>query len=771
MAWYYNVTYNSTPPTANDYHWFGLNTSNQEAAIIYLNGNQAVSHVRVYAAARSSAVLTRLAIWDASGNVIAQTASFSMGTGSDAVGGQSWQEVALTSPVYISGGNYFIGLYRNPSGSHLGGTHTSEDSYLKTNTNGFPSIASMSGYTAETNEGLMVGVYALLPPNDITNQAVSRNSDYSQTVSFTNNAAADRPYDGILLHRWDNVTNGWYYFTTLSGSATNYTDTTTIADRRYQYALRAYNTAGNANWAYTDLINTTPANPTNVVAASSGTSVVITWTDNSSNENHFYIQSSEYTGGAWQAWVNEVEVAAGTVSWTDTTPPNIVKYRVKALTDTYGSLSSVYAESNELTILQAPSAPTGMVPDNVYIDGADANIFMWTHNPLDGSAQTKYSIQYKVSGGSYPGTPQASEVASSVSSKTWAAATFTNGTTYKYQVKTWGAYSTGSAWSAEKTFYAAAKPVAVITSPTVADDYAVSTLTLTWEFTGTLQTEYLAKLYDDADNLLETQLAASAATSVVFTTLLGNAETYTITLQVKDSTLLWSTETEVEFNTVFGVPPTPTFTLTASESTGSVQIAITNPSPQGAEVEAATNNVYRSIDGNVTYEKFLTDVPLNTTVTDYLPILGSLTYYYVESVSAAPYTVAASVASTIQLYCTGYYFLNSGDGYADYLSLYKNVAVGENPNRITVLNKFKGRTYPVKFQGDEINQEINFSCMITYSELNDARDFVEYLGDFFFRDYTGRWYSCALINPQFTKQKKGLNYTFSCNIIRVEGDD
>lgn len=767
MGWYYNVTNNSTPPTPNDYHWFGLNTSNQEAALIYIGGTYAITKLRVLVNARSSNCLARLAIWNGSnGYVVAQTDTFTMTPGSESVGGQAWQEISLPSPLVVGAANYYVGVYRNPSGGHIAGTHTSLDSYLKTNTNGFPSIVGLAGGSMDTDECILVGVFLISEPIAPTNLVATRNSDNNISMTFTNNNSADRPYTNLVIDRWDNVTNGWYTIAGTDVNATSFTDTTTIANRQYRYRIWCANQLANVGYAYSDYVNTTPSAPSNVVAISSGSSVVLSWTDNSSNENGFKIQSSEYSGGTWQAWQDETTVSAGTTSWTDTTPPNIVKYQVRSYTNTYGSLNSAYVSSNELTILQAPSAPSNLSPDSTYFDATNAKVFTWQHNPLDGSVQTKYSIQYKVEGGSYPGTPQVNETVSGTSSHSFAAETFTNGTTYKYQVKTWGAYSTGSAWSAEKTFYCADIPIGTITSPTSASDYATSLLTMTWSFTGTSQVEFLAKLYDSNDTLLETQSLASSNETVNFTTLLLNNSIYTVTLQVKDSTGLWSEETSTEFNTSFAVPPTPSFVLTSDETNGTVNIAITNPSPEDEEIEAITNNVYRSTDG-INYYLILENIGLNTSVTDYIPIIGVPCYYIIESVSATP-TVAQAVNDYVTLTCLGLYFINSGENYLNYVTLNQNAELTDKVERETVLQKFEGRSYPVKYQSEILSQELSFSCDILIADLEDVKAIVQSSDDLFFRDHSGRWFDCAIMNPSFTKQENGRVYNFKCNITQIE---
>lgn len=770
MAWYYNVTNNSTPPTPNDYIWFGLNASNQDAALIYVGGTYGVTKIRVLANGHSSSVYTRLCIWNGSnGYLVAQSGTFTMTAGYESVGGQAWQEITLPTPILVTQGNYFVGLYRNPSGGHISGTHTSLDGYQKTNTNGFPSVVGMAGYQIDYDEGILVGLYLISAPSAPYGAAVARNSDTSATVNWFNNSSADAPYSSIEIQRWDNITNGYYRIATISGSATSYTDTTIRSNRMYKYAVSAKNTVGTSNFNYTNYIKTTPTAPSNVVAYSSGTSVIVTWSDNSANEDHFYIQSSTYSGGSWGAWTNEAEISAGSTSWTDTTPPNVVKYRVKALTDTYNNLSSAYVESNQLSILQAPNPPTNLSPDNVFIDATEINRFSWLHNPLDGSNQTKYSIQYKVDGGSYPGTPQVNAVSSSNQYHDFAIGTFTNGNTYKYQVKTWGAYSTGSNWSTEKTFGTYARCSGTITSPTVADDYTTSNLTVTWIFSGYAQTEYLVKLYDSNLTLLETKSGSGTSTSAVFETLLTNLTDYKVTLQVKDTTNLWSVESSVLFNTVFATPPVPTFVLNSDVENGLVNLAITNPSPTGLEVPAVSNNIYRSLDGGLTYTLILANTSLNTTVTDYLPLIGLPTYYYVEAVSSTP-TVAPATPQYISLLGLNYYFFNTGSNFLTNFLLCKNVDLNETNERETVYQKFEGRTYPLKFQSDLLNNEINFSCEILASDLTDLKNMVNSITDIFYRDYLGRYFLCGITKPQYNKIDNGTVYKFSCVITRIEGD-
>jgi len=774
MPWVYSVS-SSTPP---NYTWFGLNTSNQNCAAVALPSSGTITQLKVYAAARSSSVSTRLCLWNAGGSILGQSASFTMATGTEEAGGQAWQTKTLSSPVTLSADTYWVGLYRNPSGAHIMGTaNATSTGYIKTNTSSWPSVASMSGYTTDDKKPY-VGFFYITEPDAPTGIAVSRNSDTSQTITWTNNDSTDEPYTTLYLQRYDNITGAWYAKATLSGSVESYTDTTTVANRQYTYRVRAWNVDGYSSYNTSSAINTTPAAPTNVVATRVSTTVEVTWTNSATNETAVAIARRESTDGGltWEAWDYTIpDLAANATSYTDTSPYTYGQYAVRTETTT-PTLNSAYTWSNEVVTLSAPDAPTGGAPNSSSIDADDANTFSWTHNPTDETSQTKFSIQYRVVGGAYPGTPQVNEEVGTASSYEFTASTFTNGNSYEWQVKTWGEHANASAWSATFTFDAVTKPVTTITDPTALSDYAFSTLEVDWEYTqaeSNSQAQYLCKLYDSNDILLETQLVSSiiasgATDTATFTYLLTNSSTYTVTLQVQESSGLWSTEETVDFTTSFAIPPVPTFVLTSDTDGGYVTVDITNPSPAGAEIDAVSNNLYRSIDGGITYTLVETGIPVNTTVIDYLPLISGTTYYYVESVSSTP-TINTSTVGNIEFILTGLYFINSGENYEDYIGLKGDVTFSEKINNDTTLRRFEGRIYPLKYQGTSLEQMITISVDLPFTQYDTLKTIIESSNDVYYRDFRGRHFLCVLSDCKFDRKDNGA-YQFTCIITRIEGE-
>ena len=612
MGWYYSNG------GGTGYSWSGNNTYNQHCALVSgLTPDTAIIKIYVKAAGyNTGTVSTRLACWNVGGSAIAQSSTFSMADGNEST--QYNYEKSVSTPYVISGTSIWVGLYRSPSESHIMETTSgSGNGYRKTNISSFPSIASMSGYNTDSNDEPYVGVFMIEAPSAPNSLQVTRNSDASQTLQWNRTASEDDPYYNQYLERWDTYSQSWSVIYTNTADYTtagtnSYTDTTTVSNRQYRYRVRAWNNAGYSSYSSTVYIHTTPAKPTNVVATRIGSNVEITWTDNSYYEDIFRIQRRESldSGETWEAWEDLTTETGGTTETTDTDPYTYGQYRVQAEEGTYQSptLLSGYTESNEVVTLSTPDAPTGLSPNGgAVFDADEAKIFMWNHNPTDQTDQTKFSLTYKISGGSYPGTDPYDEETSTDEFVEIAAETFTNGNDYVWKCKTWGEYATGSAYSDEATFKCVSRPVGTIFDPSVSN-YAYSELTVQWTYTQAEsedQKTYLCKLYDSEDALLESIQTSQVVTngntgSCTFNTALENETTYTVTLQVQEDNGLWSAETEQEFTTEFLEPMQPTISLNLNEESGSIDVAITNPEVVTEYAEESTQDTYIDSDNSGT---------------------------------------------------------------------------------------------------------------------------------------------------------------------------
>lgn len=779
MPW----VYSNTSGTPTGWSWSGLNTYNQHAAKVTIPSSGAVTQLKAFVAGYNTGdVSARLVLWSVGGSALAQTATFTMADGSGSSGGQYWYTKSLSSAKAVSSGDYWVGVYRPAGESHVFGTMSgSGNGYRKTNTSTWPSVASMSGYNTDTDDEPTVGAFYITAPAAPSSASVSRVSDVKQTISWTNNKDSDQPYDNLYLERYDNVTGSYYAKATLSGSTTSYSDTTTVANRKYRYRIRAKNAAGYSSYAYTDYINTTPSKPTSVTATRVGTTVQITWGNPASNETALTIQRKTSTDNVtWSSYSTlSSALAVDATSYTDNSPANYNKYQVRADT-TDPTLHSDYVESNTVQILTPPDVTSNLEPSDFKgVDIDNAIPITWQHNPVDGSAQTYFSIRFREYGGAwslYVNKYERAESYSNVST-----ASYTVGQ-WEYEVRTWGACTTGGESGDGSGYYEgsgyeigsftlAHLPQATITQPGV-DNYPYSLLTVNWDYTQAesyVQIAYTVKLYDENDNILETKTQSSAGTSVVFNYNLENNTNYKVTVEVQEENGLWSEAALIEFLTEFYVPPTPTFTMEVNSSDGTIVIDITNPSPEGSEVETSYNQLYRSVDGGVSYELVTDEIPVNTAVTDYLPLIGGTTYYKVVAVSTIP-SIAESAADSQELIITGRYFLNAGNGYETFVNLRGDTSISETLGNETVLKKFEGRTYPVKYESSKLDQIIDFSCDLPHTDYETLKSLLELTGGKFYRDYKNRWFQCNISDAKINK-KDNQAYQFSCTITRVESED
>jgi hypothetical protein len=765
MTWIYSGS-------SVDSYWYpNTSSENQHAAAITLPANCAITQIYAKAAGYGGSVSTRLIVWEEGGDVIVQSSTFTMESGGIGDLKDNTQSITHT---YLSAGTYWVGLYHNYNRRHIFGTDSNEWSYVRTNTQTFPSVKSMSSYSTYEDDGAYVGLFYITTPDPCTSANTVRNDDTSITFSWTNNDSTDQPYTNLYIERYDNVTDDWYEKATLSGSVENYTDTTVITNRTYQYRVRVYNAAGYSSYLTGSEINTTPAAPTTVSAVRSGSNVELTWVDNATNEDQFRIQkrSSSDGGETWGAWGSDQTVTANLEIWTDTSPATYGQYRIRA-EETGQNLYSSYVESNEVVTIAPPNVPTNLLPDDVNFDGDADYDFTWQHNTTDNTDQTKYSITYKVSGGAYPGTPQVDEESGSTESHTFSASTFTNGTTYLWKAKTWGLHATGSDWSTEATFTSTTTPVATITTPSAVVDYTTSTLTMEWSYTqaeSNDQVEYLASLLDDADVVLETKtvsdtVASGASGTCTFDYTLEDSTTYKVTLQVKESNGLWSDETSVTFDTVFVIPPQPSITATIDHDGGYVSVVIVNPNAGVGEADTDHNVLYRSVDGGTTYEALLDNIPINTTVVDYTPNLAGINYYFVTAVSDIPTSKISAVINITDI-LTGAYFFNSGSNYENYIKLYGDTSLTEKNNFDTNIKKYEGRTYPVKYQSLNKDVSLSFSCDLTFDKYDDLLAIIQATGNLMYRDFYGRRFLCNVSDINFARKDDDA-YQFSCTITRV----
>ena len=531
--------------------------------------------------------------------------------------------------------------------------------------------------------------------------SLTRNSDTSFTLSWTANytgANGAVPWNTLHVERWDNVANSWYEIVQLPWSALSYTDTTTVANREYDYRVRAKNPTGFSPYG-PDVPSryTSPGAPTNLTASKASSDITLSWTNTATMAHTVEVWESQ-NGGAYALLAT---TGTGATSYTHASPSNSVthRYKLRAKNISGGGPTTLYSaystESQLITLLAAPNAPTGLAPTSVY-DAAEDKVFSWQHNPVDSTAQTAYEFAHREVGD--PSWVTSGKVLSSASSLAVTANTFVNGKQYEWRVRTWGQYATESAWSDAAVFTTSAKPTVTVTTPAASAVLGGSALSVSWTYfdaESTAQAAARVQVLDANGAVLHTTSVAGAATTLAVPYTLDNLTSYSVRVAVQDGSGLWSNDATVAFTTDFLPPATPTLTASWEEALGAVTLTVNNPA--GGTVEAVSNDLYRSIDGGPWLPVAL-GVPLNTTVVDRVPTTHGLNSYKVVAWSATP-TSAPSVPVDVET-ASPWLYVNGGPAWSVLARVKGGPAVGLRAGRSKVLHTFAGRRAPLEFIGE-----------------------------------------------------------------------
>ncbi|WP_313277717.1 fibronectin type III domain-containing protein, partial [Timonella senegalensis] len=230
-----------------------------------------------------------------------------------------------------------------------------------------------------------------------TSAAVVRVSDGSQTVSWVRNPTTIAPYTSQFVERRDDVNTAWVRVGSLNGTATSFTDTSTVANRRYDYRVQAENAGGKSAYSGTVSINTTPAAPTGVAAVKQGTSIVVSWVREA-------VQAGVTTHEVWDKPAGGAAVLVGTVgavdTWTHSTPDAAKTHQYYVIAKAGALASAASVPSNVVQLAAPPLAPTRVAPVGV-IDRGKTVVLQWKHNPVDTTVQSAFELQYRINGGAW----------------------------------------------------------------------------------------------------------------------------------------------------------------------------------------------------------------------------------------------------------------------------------------------------------------------------------------------------------------------------------
>ena len=427
--------------------------------------------------------------------------------------------------------------------------------------------------TSNASVGVSVPAITYSAPNAPSNCSASRASDTQATVTWSNGSTSTtQPRTAVLVERQTD-SGSWVQVASLSESATNYSDNGISADHRYAYRVRSKGNGGTSGYSTSGYIYTTPAAPSSVTAAKdSASSVTLSAEGLPAWAEGYEVGRTADGGGSWS-----VVGTADTFPWTDASAPaGTIRYRVRSYR---GELYSAYVESNSITTITPPLAPTVQALPSVVATGSTVTV-QWTPNHPDGSEQSSAQVEYTVGSG----PAQTATVQGAGTSYRLPASATSSAGTVSVRVRTHGLDDEWGAWSAAQTVRVAVPPSASITVPPV-DGARVGSLPLTVEWDASdatgVSSQSIALLDSAGSTLYSASLGASERELVLdeSTYQLSNATDYSLRLTVRGGSSLTTTVAR-SFSTSFAEPARPDAGLSVDTSDLSAAVTVYAGSPR-----------------------------------------------------------------------------------------------------------------------------------------------------------------------------------------------
>lgn len=554
------------------------------------------------------------------------------------------------------------------------------------------------------------------------------------------------PIDYYMVERRVDESTEWAVVAPVKG-ATSYTNLDVSAGHKYTYRVKSMNSAGGSDYREAEQpVFTTPPAPINVTAAKDADgNIMIRW------ENR-----APYVPTRWDIYDGATRITQASLKtdepfWLHRNPRLDVthQYRVVCVGGTVESPKS--APSNIVQLLARPNAPEP-TSDGMYFPSDTPVTLTWRHNPTDSSPQTRYSLQYLRKATNTPGSTfdrRATEQQATVG--------VLQVGTYEYWVKTWGLHADASPISRRATFYVEPRPVVSIQKP--GNTVRTSFTEVSWSYSnvgGSAQSRATVELYLGGNQLIETQEVTGPLTIVRLKTYLENSRTYRVVVKATNSHGVESLVANQTFGVQYEKPPVPNVYTEWDDEAGCVRVRVVNPAPEAGKPAAVRNHVERSDDGGQSW----------TTITEDLPVLGSLTDYESSSHGHVTYRVTAtsdlpsSSVTTKDLDIESWaMWIGGGTDFGTTVPLRWDPLHSCKTGLVNrKIHRFAGRTRGVEMSGRHREKTLSLSAVLTDEnwDLLQRLEELSYLpAPFLYRDPMGRRVYCSVRDVSLDRALSG----------------
>lgn len=592
------------------------------------------------------------------------------------------------------------------------------------------------------------------PVQPPTNVVMTRNTDQQWTITWTPQSTSAAPYTsqdvymqtlvnsgGSWVWQPGPTTNHYSKLATVGPSVSSYSQSNAGPNLAYRAAVGANGQFSTSALTISNYMYTTPAAPVGLLVErdSGGNTVTLRW-----QSQHYRSVGATYRleyrvdGGAWT--VEQAALPDAIDTYIAVLPgAGTVEYRIRVDAPD-GSVSSAWAAFPPVANAFPPLAPTNLAPDGEARDGTQPIELSWRHrNAGDGARESAYQVRWSSDGGaSWTTLPmQATPPGGLGSGHTLAAGTLTNGSTYQWQVRTWGVTSAGpGAWSASATIIASATPTVAITAPGTTQESVP--LTVAWAYAqanGSPQARWEARLLAAFGSdptvpnvIVEQRSGVGTDSAVTFAYPIDDGHWYRVEVRAQSSAGLWSPWSQVTTLVDLPLPAEPVVDGHYDVCTGTVVLNIDSLPPLAGEVPITHVALERRIGGGP-WVTLAASLPVPTTYVDTLPSTVGANEYRVTAWSAAPswrtLTVTVNGLDGPSPYGAGdglWVFLSYGAGFGSVLRFRGDPDISTSSGRTRRAQHFAGRARPVLLMGDNTTYEVSVSGALFYADPCDGDD-------------------------------------------------